>query len=622
MLQKIQRFVFAAGTVLLILILAGSVTYTFAQNDEEDDGEVCTAETCGIEEEIEAPITPACTQDTWDCSSWSTCSADGSQTRTCTLSSDCESVSTPKPSEKRNCVASKTVTESPQAPPPPPPPVIEKSPPSLPPPPPPPPPPVTEKKTPAQKPVQSPKVSETTAPQSEKVTPLSAVPQELSFTKEKESNITYQEESIKKTAALFKVNPTITEAITKVPTDQNFDTDRDGLSDKVDPAPLNNDINRNGIPDGIEKLSGKDPTKPDPEEKQFEAELTKQKETLIASGATPEQAEKKVVTIVHQKRVERKVRLIRAVAQNVYNIQILSNTQDSNQDGVSDEFAVELGIDPKAPVPVTAGDLSPADLKLLKTTPELASKKCSLNVYSGSKLASRGFTILGACPKNKEFTLFIIDQSGKEFALATEQSSDNYKIVFTISNSLRSGTYLLQIRPKTGGAGAASEPVMVSLVDDEELAINQPVVKKIEDVDVVTLKDIKITRTKDGRIHVSGVSDTSSVVVGTFESAVFNSALLADTKSGSFEIVSSKPLDLGDHAVTIYATRSGEAAQSRPVKVPFSIIEVARAAGPEIEVVEQKKTSPLPLVAGGAAVVILLAALIAWGVTRKKKKTV
>ncbi|TSC76302.1 MAG: hypothetical protein G01um101431_923 [Parcubacteria group bacterium Gr01-1014_31] len=46
---------------------------------------------------------PACANDTWFCSDWSACSADGTQTRSCTLSYDCPGVTDQKPAEQQAC---------------------------------------------------------------------------------------------------------------------------------------------------------------------------------------------------------------------------------------------------------------------------------------------------------------------------------------------------------------------------------------------------------------------------------------------------------------------------------------------------------------------------------------
>lgn len=46
---------------------------------------------------------PTCTVDTWTCSEWSACSSDSTQTKTCTLTSDCPGVDTPSPATSQSC---------------------------------------------------------------------------------------------------------------------------------------------------------------------------------------------------------------------------------------------------------------------------------------------------------------------------------------------------------------------------------------------------------------------------------------------------------------------------------------------------------------------------------------
>ena len=47
--------------------------------------------------------TNSCTADTWVCGIWGQCSSGGQQTRTCNLTSDCQSVNTPSPSISKSC---------------------------------------------------------------------------------------------------------------------------------------------------------------------------------------------------------------------------------------------------------------------------------------------------------------------------------------------------------------------------------------------------------------------------------------------------------------------------------------------------------------------------------------
>ncbi len=48
-------------------------------------------------------VTPACTEDSWYCTPWNACSPDGSQTRFCALSVDCPNVETPMPPVSQAC---------------------------------------------------------------------------------------------------------------------------------------------------------------------------------------------------------------------------------------------------------------------------------------------------------------------------------------------------------------------------------------------------------------------------------------------------------------------------------------------------------------------------------------
>ena len=58
--------------------------------------------------ETPPPAEPTCSEDTWSCTSFSACGLNGTQTRTCTLTNDCSSANTPKPSETQSCTPSCT----------------------------------------------------------------------------------------------------------------------------------------------------------------------------------------------------------------------------------------------------------------------------------------------------------------------------------------------------------------------------------------------------------------------------------------------------------------------------------------------------------------------------------
>ena len=136
-----------------------------------------------------------------------------------------------------------------------------------------------------------------------------------------------------------------------------------------------------------------------------------------------------------------------------------------------------------------------------------------------------------------------------------------------------------------------SRAVLVEVVDKTDVA--EPIVETIQNVNLTNLlRDIKVKTDSAGRITVTGRADIASTVIGNFQSAVFTSAILADVTTGSFQLTSSEPLPDGDHEVLLYATLPENNAQSKPVRVSFSIIETAQAADGESGRVITNQSTP------------------------------
>ncbi len=55
------------------------------------------------EPETTQSCTPACTEDTWECGDWDTCSIDGIETRSCSLIDDCDLVESEEPETTQSC---------------------------------------------------------------------------------------------------------------------------------------------------------------------------------------------------------------------------------------------------------------------------------------------------------------------------------------------------------------------------------------------------------------------------------------------------------------------------------------------------------------------------------------
>lgn len=313
--------------------------------------------------------------------------------------------------------------------------------------------------------------------------------------------------------------------------------------------------------------------------------------------------------------------IVKKVAKKKYNQDIADNKQDTNNDGSSDEAAVVLGVDPQEPAHETA-DFTPVEKKIYRT-----GRRITTNIRTGDRLSLKGATALVSCPANERIELYTIDASGKRQVLETKTCSSNGKAVFTIGKGkLQRGKYVflagrsnalsmrypMMASVLSTALGETSEPAVVDVV--EATGIAEPVVESIEGVNVGSVRDIRVSAGEDGRITVSGSSDIDAMVIGTFESAVFTSAMLADIENGYFEITSGKRLDPGSHEVVIYANKPDENTQSPPVKVRFSIIPVAVAAPlqskPEnpTRSAAQEKFPIIPVAAGAGVLTLLIIA--------------
>lgn len=426
-------------------------------------------------------------------------------------------------------------------------------------------------------------------------------------------------------------------------------------------APQFADVNGNGIRDDIDQEADPDIdiTKPDEQIVQVVAKLEIKKAELIKSGVLKKEAdeivkkeEKKEKAIIKRKR-------IREIAKKKEGIKIDNSKQSTADDGVSDEVKILFGVKLKKKAKEKE-DYNPfEEEKLFRVDPK---KKTTMGVAPGAKLSANGFTILVACPKNKLVKLTAKNAKGKDFVIGTKKCSENSKAIFSTNGSINSsragrtaailadqqilepGYYAFQVKPADVAASAflpgdllasvvgepetqeTSDAVLVEVVPSTD--IPQPTVKSIEGVDIAGLRNIQVTAGEDGKIRVSGTADISSVVIGTFESAVFTSAMLADAEGGLFEVVSSKPLSVGDHEVTIYSTRPEENSQSESVKLKFSLIQTANAASKEVVVnngaasrASAETQNKFPVIPAAAGAGVVLAVIIGVLLTRKKKVT-
>lgn len=420
------------------------------------------------------------------------------------------------------------------------------------------------------------------------------------------------------------------------------------------------DINNNSVCDDLEKTLGRDPTKVDEDLVKVKMQLVLEEKKLIEGGKAPEEAktfvEQEEKKIIAMKNVE----TIREVAQKKFGRSIVSNTQGVQEHGISDEVRVLLGENPNLDTQLAAEEkdkfTSRAEKKLYGLDPQknVASlareKRIAVNLTSGMNLSTQGFTVLGICPMpNQMLNLYALDRNGRQMKIDSSECSENNKVIFATGN-LRPGQYLLQVRslPRMAsyplaslfyksvnaaeGKSEQSAPALVTVMPQDILA--QPRLQLIKSGNEVNLEEsgiqnIQLLRSPDGKVIIRGKADIGTAVIGTFKSAVFTSALLADVEAGRFEVVSPRPLNLGKHEIVIYATKPQESSQSAPVKLRFNIIETAKAAAPEqpiapstIKEVKQPalapKKSPLPMVLAFVGLAVLFGAIGMYWKQRKE----
>lgn len=606
-----------------------------------------TSQRCEVKEATPPPPPPepTCKEDKWECGSWSVCT-DSKQSRRCKIVDDCEEADTPSPATSQKCeVKEMTPTPEPEPkqpePTPPPPPTRETD---------------DKAKEAARleaerKEAERKAAEEAKRLEEEKKEAARKAAEELKIKEEEEAKRLEEERKKAEEEALQREQERIVRAA------QEAERAQEQLKQVVVETPAFKEIFVTPpvvtVPavdlDALKRAAGINPKKADVEliKKEVEIAVIKRKELVKEKGEA--EAEKEVQHAITKVREERKREIIQKASRKT----IASAKQGVRERGVSDEVAVLYGFQPDAQLTKKETETfsSPVEKKLFgvpstKTIDQV--KKPTLGLTHGSKIGERGAALLATCPtKNAVFELHAIDAKGVDRSVAKQTCSENNKLVLSVP-ALPSGNYAFKVKPISpspiswffpsfastlnadtpAGVSEESDPVLVSVVSDP--GVPQPIVESIEGVNIAGLRDIQISAGTDGKVTVSGSSDITTMVIGTFSSAVFTSAMLADIDTGRFEVVSPRALEAGTHEVVIYATRPEESAQSVPVKLRFNLIGVAKAEAPaEIEVVSpgelpvishpsapEKKFPLVPVLAFGGLAVLL----IGIGIFLKKNK--
>lgn len=266
--------------------------------------------------------------------------------------------------------------------------------------------------------------------------------------------------------------------------------------------------------------------------------------------------------------------------------------------------------------------------------------KPTTGLRPGTKFSEQGGTVHARCNADTRCDLVAYATNDEKILLDTKIGSSNNKVVFTFDQGkIKPGTYVMQVEATPtitsfedlsfasvvsteSSADEKSDPILVTVVSDPGVPV--PVIESIDGVNVKDLiRDLSINASTDGKVSAIGTSDITTTVIGSFKSAIFTSAILADAENGKFEIASTDALEAGEHEVVIYATRPEEKVQSTPVKVKFQITNAAQTEKMKQAAASEASTtttteSKFPLIAMVIGGLVIL--LIGLGIYFKRRK--
>lgn len=234
-------------------------------------------------------------------------------------------------------------------------------------------------------------------------------------------------------------------------------------------------------------------------------------------------------------------------------IEILYGTQydsdDSDADGTSDlEEILDYGSDPSDSIALDVG------LKIV-------------NWKNGDVTGSRRLFVKGVATADKNVKVFAISAEGAQFFLGETIADKSFKFAVFSDIDLEQGVYFLEAHSfeKNGELIDKSAPVKITI--DFAKSIPAPKVKSISDVPVVQGLDVVVF---DNQPVVFGSTAADSQVFVVFESLIYTSTVISDSLTGFFTVYAPRPLEVGDHAVTVYAV-TPDGITSDPLRVGFTI---------------------------------------------------
>jgi hypothetical protein len=248
--------------------------------------------------------------------------------------------------------------------------------------------------------------------------------------------------------------------------------------------------------------------------------------------------------------------------------------KDSDNDGLPDQVEILKGTNPNSVDSDNDGVNDMEELLDYGTNPnvfdaEFLSKLKIVSPEDKSKTGNGRLFVRGISEELRNVKVTATSLIGEKFDLGTVLASDNGKFALASETVLEPGEYLLIAENFNDDGSVYDTSDAVEVFIDPMLAIPAPKVRSINNIEV---KLGEIPRVPDFQPMVAGTADSGSQVVSVFESSIFSSTIVSDAASGFFTVFAPRPLELGDHKVTVYSV-SADGVISEANTVNFEVIE-------------------------------------------------
>lgn len=158
---------------------------------------------------------------------------------------------------------------------------------------------------------------------------------------------------------------------------------------------------------------------------------------------------------------------------------------------------------------------------------------------------------------------------GVEYDLGNVLASDEGYFALSSKIELTPGEYLLRARSYEVDDSLKTTSKAVEILIDPASFIKAPLIRSINDIIV---KPGVLPEVADPQPMIAGVTEPRAQLIAVFESSIFTSTILSDSLTGFFTVFAPRPLELGEHKVTVYAI-SDEGVISDAAVLDFRVIE-------------------------------------------------